>query len=544
MSQAQYAIGVDVGTGSVRAALVDCHTGEIVCNSVSTHPIQTWHDRTDFYEQSSRDIWNATCKVIRDATEKAQNQLSIHNIKDNIVGIGFDATCSLVAVDVKTHSPVSVSPTGEKERDIILWADHRATPQANIINSTQHHVLKFVGGTISPEMETPKLLWIKEYLPDLYNNKDVHFFDLADYLVYRSTNELEIRSQCTTVCKWTYDSHSIQKNESDERGWNRSYFEKIGLQALLDEKRIGTKIRPMGEAVGNGLVKEASEKMNLNEKTPVSVGIIDAHAGGIGVVGAPLPKQEKINMSDRIVIIAGTSSCHMAVSEGEVFVEGVWGPFFSAMVPGMWLSEGGQSAVGKLIDHIVDSHAFSNELKRMAKEQNKHAYEILNDTLKQMANNGSVTRLTRDLHVLPYFHGNRSPLADPSLRGMISGMTISNTLNDLALVYLATLQAISYGTRHIISHINECRKKSGVDQISHIIICGGLAKNKLFVQMHADVTQCTVYIPRESEAMIVGSAILGAVAGKAYKTVSDAMKHMNVIEYAVEPNRQDRKSVV
>jgi FGGY-family pentulose kinase len=458
-----------------------------------------------------------------------------------------------VAVDVKTHHPVSVSPNGEKDHDIILWADHRATPQANIINDSKtstwnsinhvakHYVLNFVGGTISPEMETPKLLWIKEHLPDLYNNQNVHFFDLADYLVYRCTGVLDVRSQCTTVCKWTYDSHAIQNNQSDERGWDRSYFEQIGLQALLDDNRIGTRIRPMGEAVGSGLVQEAAESMKLNVNTPVSVGAIDAHAGGIGVVGAPLPNQDRINMSDRIVIIAGTSSCHMAATPSEVFVEGVWGPYHSAMVPGMWLSEGGQSAVGKLIDHVVESHAYSNTLQSMAQEQNKHAYEILNETLEQMAGNGSVTALARDLHVLPYFHGNRSPLADPSLRGIMSGLTISNTLQDLALVYLSTIQAISYGTKHIIGRINKSRERVMVDAvlIRNIIICGGLAKNKLFVQMHADVTQCPVYIPRESEAMIVGSAILGAVAGKVHETVNEAMKHMNVIEHMIEPNRKD-----
>jgi FGGY-family pentulose kinase len=428
----------------------------------------------------------------------------------------------------------------------IIVLHHRQTPSTKVSKDrcttltpiAKHKVLNFVGGTISPEMETPKLLWIKEHLKELYNNQDVHFFDLADYLVYRCTNVTDVRSQCTTVCKWTYDSHCIANDQSDERGWNRSYFQEIGLEALLDGKRIGTRIRPMGEAVGEGLIKEAAEKMGLQVNTPVSVGAIDAHAGGIGVVGAPLPNQETINMSDRIVIIAGTSSCHMAVSN-EVFVEGVWGPFYSAMVPGMWLSEGGQSAVGKLIDHVVDSHAYSTELKRLSKEQNKHIYEILNAKLVELAHGGSVNELTRELHVLPYFHGNRSPLADPSLRGIISGLTISNTLEDLALVYLSTIQAISYGTRHIILRINESRKQVGSDQIKNIIICGGLSKNKLFVQTHADVTQCSVYIPRESEAMIVGSAILGAVAGKVYSSVNEAMQHMNSIESSVEPNLKD-----
>jgi ribulose kinase len=90
-----FAVGVDIGTGSVRAGIVDVHTGQIISESVNTHAIKTWHDRTDFYEQSAQDIWNATCLVVRIAIENAEKQLSISNFKDKIVGIGFDATCSL-----------------------------------------------------------------------------------------------------------------------------------------------------------------------------------------------------------------------------------------------------------------------------------------------------------------------------------------------------------------------------------------------------------------------------------------------------------------
>ncbi|KAL0482839.1 D-ribulokinase [Acrasis kona] len=529
----RYTVGVDVGSGSVRAAIVNVENGEILNESISTNEIKTWHDRTDFYEQSSRNIWECTCNVVKAAVQKVQKKNS--NIQDEIVGIGFDATCSLVAVDL-SGGTASISLDGRPETDIILWADHRANSQAEHINSLNHNVLQYVGGIISPEMETPKLLWIKQNLPDLYNNSNIHFFDLADYLVYKSTGQHDVRSECTTICKWTYSSNAVRDQTN---GWDSTYFSSLGLDLLLSQNRIGTRILPMGQPVGNGLTKQSADAFNLRVNTPVAVSAIDAHAGGIGSVGASLPNVHGINVQDRIVIIAGTSSCHMAVSNAEVFVRGVWGPFYSAMIPGMWLSEGGQSAVGKLMDHVVQSHVYYPRLLEVSKNQNKHVFQLLNEKLDEMRGGGDVSLLSKSLHVLPYFHGNRSPLANPSCRGVISGLTISHSIEDLALLYLATIQAISYGTRHIIESINEAREKVGAEKVSRIIMCGGLSKNKLFVKMHSDVTQSTVYVPKESEAMIVGSAILGAVAGGAYQSVSEAMSKMNSVGDVVTPSDEN-----
>jgi len=508
-------IGVDVGTGSARAGVFDA-SGKML--GMADCPIRLWRSEPEFAEQSSEDIWAACCKSVREAVAVAGAKPA------EARGLGFDATCSLVALD-GNDGPVSISPTGKDEQNVIVWMDHRAIEQAERINSTGHIVLDFVGGKISPEMETPKLLWLKEKLPGTWM-RAARFFDLPDWLVHRATGE-EARSLCSTVCKWTYLGHLEANMKGSIGRWDDSYFRSVGLGDLVDEgyERIGKTVRPMGERVGRGLTERAAEELGLKAGADVGVSIIDAHAGGIGVLGARIdgasPTME--DMEKRLALIGGTSSCHMAVSREPKFVQGVWGPYFSAMIPGMWLTEGGQSATGALIDHVIFSHAKANELKQEAGSSGESIYEVLNKRLEKMAQRVEFPAvLTKDIHVLPYHHGNRSPRADPTLRGMVSGLKLSDTLDDLALLYLATIQAIAYGTKHIIYSMNDCGYK-----INTIFACGGGTKNPVFLREHADISGCRIVLPAEHEAVLLGSAILGAVACGDYGSVLDAMAAMN-----------------
>ncbi|MCH7849683.1 MAG: FGGY-family carbohydrate kinase [Planctomycetes bacterium] len=517
-------LGIDVGTGSARAGVFD-HQGHLL--GTSTHPIRMWRPQPDFVEQSSVDIWRACCTAVQAAVGQAAVSA------DQIRGIGFDATCSLVALDANDQ-PVSVSPTGNDERNVIVWMDHRAVEQAQRINATNHEVLRYVGGVISPEMQAPKLLWLKENLPQSWERAAM-FFDLPDYLTYRATGDAT-RSLCTTVCKWTYLGHE-QSNRSDTVGrWDDSFWRTVGLGEFVQENyaRIGQRIRPMGEAIGKGLTPQAADELNLQPQTPVGISIIDAHAGGLGVIGAaidgaaPTPQ----DMERRLALIGGTSSCHMVVANEARFIPGVWGPYFSAMIPDLWLNEGGQSATGSLIDHVIFSHARSAELRDEAKTQDRTIYELLNERLDALATSVEFPgALTNTLHVLPYFHGNRSPRADPTLRGMISGLTMSDTIDDLALLYLATIQAVAHGTRHIIDALNEYDYR-----IDTIFACGGGTKNPVFLREHADITGCRIVLPQEPEAVLLGAAILGAVAGGAFGSLLEAMSAMSMAGQAITPS--------
>lgn len=511
-------LGIDVGTGSARAGVFDAAGNRL---GQAVREITLWRPQEDFVEQSSENIWQSVCVAVRAAVKEAGLK------PDAIRGIGCDATCSLVAVD-GTGKSVTVSPTGRDEQNVIVWMDHRAAAEADEINRGNYDVLRYVGGRISPEMETPKLLWIKRNLPETWR-RTVHFFDLPDFLTWRATGD-GTRSLCSTVCKWTYLGH-------ESSGWSDAYFRAIGLDSLVEEgyQRIGQRVRPMGEVVGNGLTQQAAEELGLSAGTPVSVSIIDAHAGGLGMIGAAIGGQSPApaDFNRRLALIGGTSSCHMAVSPEARFVDGIWGPYYSAMVPGMWLTEGGQSATGSLVDLVVHEYFGGSGLKDAAASARISPYEVLNQRLQQLASDRPLGKLTEQLHVCPYFHGNRSPRANPHLRGMISGMRLSGDLDQHALVYLATIQAIALGTRHIIESMNA--KGYAIDTM---IACGGGTKNSVFLQQHADATGCRIVLPREPEAVLLGSAMLGATACGDFASLIEAMGHMSAAGEVIEPNRQ------
>jgi FGGY-family pentulose kinase len=515
----KYYLGVDVGTGSARAGVFD-ERGLML--GAASQAILLFHPAEGFVEQSSDDIWRA-CGV---AVAGALSQAGLGGAQ--IAGLAFDATCSLVAL-ADDGSPVTVSPTGRAEQNVIVWMDHRAIAEAEAINQTKHDVLRYVGGSISPEMETPKLCWLKRHLPESFT-RTARFLDLPDFLSYRATGS-DSRSHCTTVCKWTYLGH-----EQGGRGaWSQSFFEQIGLGELLlnGARRIGSQVRPLGERVGT-LTEQAARELGLVPGIAVGVSAIDAHAGGIGLLGGVLPgeAQGPDALETRLALIGGTSSCHMAVSREPRWVPGVWGPYYSAMIPGMWLTEGGQSATGALIDHVLESHARYAELKSQAASRSTTVYALLNQRLADMAGGQPVPgALTADLHVLADHHGNRSPRADPSLRGMVSGLSLSASVDALALQYLATIQAIAHGTRHIIATMNAHGHRIGA-----VVATGGDSKNPLFLREHADATGVPILLPKEPEAVLLGSAILAACAAGRFPDVLAAMTQMSSVACSIEPN--------
>lgn len=502
---AKFYLGVDVGTGSARAAVFDERGGRV---GMGTQPLQRWEVETNFHEQSSEDIWRACGQAIRLALREGAVSASA------IRGLGFDATCSLVALDAQDQ-PVTISPTGNPQHNVIMWMDHRAIPQANRINITGHTALRSVGGRISPEMEVPKLLWIKEHLPETWA-RAARFFDLADFLSYRATGQ-DARSLCTTTCKWNYRSSQNQ--------WDGTFFRAVALPELTDDHyaRIGAHIRQQGECAG-ALTPAAADELGLFPGISVAMSMIDAHAGGLGLLGMRIPITEEGNAPEgRLALICGSSTCHMAVSREEHFATGVWGPYYSALIPGLWLAEGGQSATGTLIDHVVYQHARGPELRARERSEGVTAYEILNQRLKALsATVDFPARLTQHLHVYPDYHGNRSPHADPTLRGMMTGLTLASTLDALAVQYLATLQALAYGTHQIIERLNS----SGY-HIETLIACGGDTKNELFLREHADITGRAVVLPKEPEAVLLGSAMLGAVACGDHPQLESAMAAMS-----------------
>jgi D-ribulokinase len=500
-------IGVDVGTTSARAGIFDA-SGTLL--ATARHPIAVWRDAGDVVEQSSSDIWAACAASVRAAM--AESGLQPEAVK----GIGFDATCSLVLLD-QNANPLTVSTSGDNNRNVIVWMDHRAIAEARRINDTQDDVLRYVGGSISPEMEMPKILWLKRHLPQSYAAAR-HFFDLADFLSFRATGSLA-RSVCTVTCKWNFLGH--------EQRWSGSYFERIGLGDFVagSYARIGTEIVVPGTPLGRGLTAQAASELGLAEGTPVAASLIDAHAGGIGTIGGRTADGESVDVCERLAYIMGTSACIMATTVEPCFVPGVWGPYRSGMVPDLWLNEGGQSAAGAAIDHLIRSHPAHAEAETAARNAGLDVLQFLEKRI--VSRNGGIAeaaRLARDIHVLPEFLGNRSPYADPDSRAVIMGLDLDADIEAMERLFVAGLCGLAYGLADVVDAF-----KSHAVESRMMVMSGGGARSPLVRQIMADTTGLTVALPRTQEPVLLGAAMLGAVAGGAFESVRAAMASMSAI---------------
>ncbi len=505
--QGDCVIGVDVGTGSARAGVFDL-AGRMLASA--KYDITLFHSSGSVVEQSSREIWNAVCHAVKEAMAQAAVP------PERIAGIGFDATCSLVVLGAGGQ-PLPVGPSEQAERDIIVWMDHRAVAQAERINATNHAVLKYVGGRISPEMETPKLLWLLENKPSIFAAA-WQFFDLTDFLTWRATGDLS-RSTCTVTCKWTYLAH--------ERRWDESYFRTIGLGVLADEgfARIGKTVVDPGTPLGSGLTAAAAAQFGLRVGTPVATGVIDAHAGGIGTVGADGEAESCL------AYVFGTSSCTMTTTRRPVFVPGVWGPYFSAMVPDAWLNEGGQSVAGAAIDHLLAMHPAAADARRHAELAGESLPEMLAGLATRASEDlSSAVALANGLHVVPEFLGNRAPLADPEARAIIAGLGMDQDLESLVALYVAGLCGIGYGLRQII----EAQAAAGAP-VERVVISGGAGRSELVRQLLADATGNPVLATRAEEPVMLGAAMLGAVAGGRFADLPSAMATMSQISRVYTP---------
>jgi D-ribulokinase len=500
-------IGVDVGTSSARAGVFD-ERGRLL--ATARRPITVWHEAGSIVEQSSSEIWAACAASVRAVMTEAALPPSA------IKGMGFDATCSLVVLDAAAD-PLTVSPTGEARRNVIVWMDHRAIAEARLVNDTHDDVLRYVGGSISPEMEIPKLLWLKRHLPSTYRSAG-HFFDLADYLSFRATGSTA-RSICTLACKWNFLAH--------ERRWSERYFERIGLGDLASDShaKIGDEIVAPATPLGTGLSRSAAHDFGLLEGTPVGASLIDAHAGGVGTIGGREKSGKPVDVCRRLAYIMGTSACVMATTSEPCFVPGVWGPYFSGMVPGYWLNEGGQSAAGAAIDHLVSSHPAYNEAIAAAHAQGVGILEFLERRIvSRSKSTGEAALFARDIHVLPEFLGNRSPFADPDSRAIVAGMDLDVDIGSMERLFVGGLCGLAYGLADVV----EAFRSHGVDS-DLMVISGGAGRSPLVRQIMADTTGLTVAVPETQEPVLLGAAMLGAVAGNVYGSIGEAMASMSAI---------------
>jgi D-ribulokinase len=495
-------VGVDVGTLSARAGVFGS-VGELMASA--RRPIAIWRAPGDIVEQSSDDIWGAVTSAVSEAVEASGLP------PEAIRGMGFDATCSLVALD-RNARPLSVSPTDAPERDVIVWMDHRAVDDAERINAGGHEVLRYVGGKISLEMHAPKLAWLARRKPETIDAAG-HLFDLTDFLSFRATGSLT-RSACPATCKFAYLAH--------EKRWPDEFFDSVGLGFLKEDHyaRIGSAMASPGAPLGRGLTPEAAAAMALRPGTPVGAGLIDAHAGAAGTLGARGAGMSA-DPRRRLALILGTSSSCMALSDHPRFIDGVWGPHFGALTPNQWLIDGGQSAFGGAIDHLLRLHPAFGELQARA---GPHALPTLEkDILARAGGLSQAAIIAEGLHVLPDFIGSRSPSADSGARGGVMGMDLREDAASLQELYVAGLCGLAYGLADIVRKL----ERSGYE-FDTIIVSGGAARSGLVRQIIADVCGKVVESPETPEPVLLGSAMVGAAAAGT-QTMASAMSSMSTL---------------
>ena len=253
--------------------------------------------------------------------------------------------------------------------------------------------------------------------------------------------------------------------------------------------------------------------------------MIDAYAGWVGTVGAKVDfgttvsggnaaANDKSQAFTRLAAVAGTSTCHLALSKGPVFVKGVWGPYRDVVLPEFWMAEGGQSATGELLKHVLETHPAYDEALALAKSKDANIYDHLNNHLQAMqakAKTLSISYLARHIFFYGDLFGNRSPIADPNMSGSIIGLTSDKSIDGLALQYYAAMEFIALQTRQIVETMNEAGHC-----ISSIFMSGSQCQNEILMDLIASACDMPVLIPKYVHAAVVhGAAMLGAKAASA-----------------------------
>lgn len=396
-TMAMLSLCCDVGTGSVRVGIFryadggneDTSTLQTTPIVLETEPIALYNPRPNFYEQRTSDIWTAFCKCTNKCLEKIATDKEVGTAK--LKAMAFSATCSLVVVEEERAD----------RNDVILWMDHRAVAEAQEITDSRHGVLKQFGGVCSPEFSIAKLVWLKRNEPQRFDEAKA-FMELPDWMTYRCSALIDSpeafpRSLCSVTCKWGYDAH-LQR-------WPWDLLSTFGLDESIANK-LGTTVHKPGLRTAS-LSFRAAQEIGLSAEVcdPPEVclasALIDAHSGALAMMllASRLDKEREdtgaVTYENIFSIIAGTSSCHMVLNREYLFTRGVWGPYLDVIVPGYYLREAGQSATGKLLEHMLSSYS----------KQAKPIEVVVGELNAQLK--------TVDLHhqtdvlINPTFHGNR-----------------------------------------------------------------------------------------------------------------------------------------
>lgn len=506
MNRQKYSIGIDYGTQSGRLVLANINNGEIIASTVIPYKNGVITDlipetdiplESDWALQDPNDYIN----VIEAGIPKILSKSKVN--KKNIIGIGIDFTaCTMMPITENGKVLCQLEEFYNRPHAWVkLWKHHAAQSEASKLNKiafeNKEKFLKRYGGKISSEWLIPKIWQILNEDEEIYN-KAYRFVEASDWIIMQLTGNL-LRNNCCAGYKAIW--HEKQGFPSKE------FLKKLDnrLESLVDEK-LGNEIEKIGTLAGR-LTKEMSEKTGLSSETAVAVGNVDAHVSVPAV---------KVSTPGKMVMIMGTSICHMVLGEKEKEVEGICGVVKDGIIPGYYGYEAGQSAVGDIFEWFVKNCVPASYSEEAAKN-NLTIHELLESKARLLRPGES------GLLALDWWNGNRSTLVDADLSGLIVGM---NLLTKPEEIYRALIEATAFGTKIII----ETFVSNGID-INELYVCGGLPqKNKLLMQIYSDVTNMDIKISASSETPALGSAMYGAVAAGSnnggYDSILEASKKM------------------
>jgi ribulose kinase len=395
-------LGLDFGTGGVRAGLYDLESGRMRAEREAAYP--TTYPQPGWAEQSPEDWWRAA----GDATRGLMRDLG----QPEVAGICVATTASTV---------VACRTDGAPLRPALLWMDCRAAEQADRTAWLDHPVLAFAGGSDAAEWLVPKAMWLKEHEPEVYRQAGI-VCECLDYLNFRLAGRW-VGSRMNATCKWNYDSVA--------KLFHADLYAGLGIPDLPD--KLPGEIVPVGGAIGR-ITEEAREHLGLAGRPMLAQGGIDAHIGMVGA-GTMAPGE--------MLMIGGTSVVQLFQLGAEQDVSGFWGPYPHALVDDHWLVEAGQVSAGSVLSWF-SRDMFGLEQKELA--------DLLDAAARiEVGGTGLLT--------LDFFMGNRTPYRDPHLRGVVLGLSLGHDRADL---YRSAVEGVALGSANVLRRMNElgipCRR--------------------------------------------------------------------------------------
>ncbi len=510
----KYVIGIDYGTLSARAIIVNAENGKELAESVSVYshavmdeflPDGTALEKNSAF-QHPQDYLDALTNTVSDVIKKSGVDTA------DIVGLGIDFTsCTMLPIDEK-GTPLCFYDEYKSEPHayVKLWKHHSAQAEADEITrlakENGEKWLDIYGGKVSSEWLFAKIYETINKAPKVYDAA-ARFIEAGDWLTMMLTGS-DVLSSCMAGYKGMWNKNDGYPSEEFLTKISPKFKNIIGT-------KIGTNVKATGTKAGE-VNEKGAELTGLKKGTAVAVPIIDAHAA--------LPAAG-IASSKKLMLIIGTSTCHILMDEKERNVKGICGLVKDGIIPGLYAYESGQAAVGDIFEWFVKNNA-PYQYVIDAQKENKDIYTYLTEK----AQNAEIGE--SGLVALDWWNGNRTPFADYDLKGAIFGYTLNTKPEE---VFRALLESTAFGTKAIVDLYEE----NGIS-IDEIYATGGISqKNKFMMQMYADVLNKPVIVPDIKQAGAMGSAIFASFAGGVYDDVKDAVAAMvNLEKTTYMPNEE------